>query len=379
MKTLKTSGGPLLVLPRPKDLTIAHGTYIGGTDLAAILGVSESRTRFAVWAHKVHAALTEDNSNIEERDAGTFYEPYVLRRFAKRFNVHVMPTAMTFRRKDAPFLGANPDGLIFRLGRPIPTMRAAPRGILTDALGVVDAKTRSPFQRGAWGEAGTADVPADELLQLQWYCELLDLPVAYPAVFFDRQLTVFVIPRDRELGAIMVEEATRFWTDYVMPKKEPPFEGPAAADYLRRKFPHVLAEMRRAEPEDDILVARRDLIQRHMDSLQAHLDVIEGAMKSRIGDAAGVRGDCYKTRWFETEARNTVAWKSVVAELRSFPIVADEETAWAIRKQIDETIARHTTKGEGSRTLRVYFDRGTRRLPAVDLPELPPAPVGDDE
>lgn len=373
MRTIETAGGTIVVARRPKDLTVSHGTYIGGTDIAAILGVSENTTRFAVWAHKVHAKLTDDNRNIEERDAGTFYEPYILRRFGQRFDVNVVPTQLTFRRTRALYLGANPDGIVFRKEVPAPSHRRAPRGILTDALGIVDAKTRSPFQRGAWGDDGTADVPADEFCQCQWYMELLDLTIAYLAVFFDRQLSVFVLPRDRELGALMVEEATAFWNEFVVPKKEPPFEGPAAADYLVRKFPRVKIALQPAEPPDDILVARRELILRHMEALQSHLDAVEGALKKRIGDAAGLSGNGYTARWFETQGRNAVQWKAVVAELRSFPVVADETVAWAIRKQIDEAIARFTTKSEGSRTFKVYFAKGPRRLPTVELPELPAA------
>ena len=33
--------------------------------------------------------------------------------------------------------------------------------------------------------------------------------------------------------------------------------------------------------------------------------------------------------------------------------------------------------GEGSRTLKVFFDKGPRRLPSVDLPELPAAAEGE--
>ena len=101
------------------------------------------------------------------------------------------------------------------------------------------------------------------MCQVQWYLELLDLPVGYLAVFFDRQLSAFVVSRDRELGAMMVEEATAFWNDYVLPRREPPFEGAAAADYIHRKFPRVRRSLQQADVPDDILVARRDLIQRH--------------------------------------------------------------------------------------------------------------------
>lgn len=357
----------LIVTPRPKHFGAERGGYIGGTDIAPILGVSERTTRFAVWAKKVHADLPEDNTNAEERDAGQFYEPFILQRFAARFGVTVIPTADTYRLKDTPFLGANPDGLVYR-GRPDGLIAPSELGT---PLGGIDAKTRSPFLRGAWGEAGTADVPTDEMCQAQWYAHLLDLPVWYLAVFFDRQLSVFVLPRDRELGALMVEEATAFWNDFILPKKEPPFDGPAAADYLRRRYPRVTEGLRDATMEDDILVARRDLMMRHMKALKSHLEAVNNSLMKRIAEAEGIQGDGYAARWFETKAKSATGWKAVVDELRSFPVVADEKTAEAIRKQIDEAIVRHTTQGEGSRTFNVFFEKGPRRLPTVKLPELP--------
>lgn len=358
----------LITKDRSLDLTTARQAMIGGTDIAPILGISERKTRFAVWASKVHANVKEDTANEEEAGAGTYYEPFILQRFAQRFGVHVEPTPYTYCRKGAPFLGANPDGLV------CPRSDMAP-------IGGVDAKTRSPFQRGAWGDTGTSDVPADELCQAQWYMEILDLPIWYLAVFFDRVLSVFVIPRDRELGALAVQEATAFWNEYVLPRKEPPFEGPLAADYLRRKFPHATDPIKDAEPEDDILVARRDLIRRHITVLKARLDIVEGALKSRIAAAPGIQGTGYLARWSESKAKRTVSWKSVVTQLRSFPVVADEEAARQVRAAIDEAIARFTTESEGSRSLRVYF-RGPNNLPPVELEPihaLPPAPTEEGE
>ena len=364
MRIVKTlSGTALVVAARTVDFGASRSSYIGGTDIAPIIGVSERLTRFAVWARKIHADLPEDKTNAEERDAGTFYEPYILRRFGQRFtNIRVHPTALTYRRRDAMFLGANPDGII-----------TGPKSSV--AIGGVDAKTRSPFMRSAWGDEGTANVPADELCQCQWYMEILDLPVWYLAVFFDRQLVVFVVPRDRDLGALMVEEATAFWHEYILPKKEPPFEGAAAKDYLRRKFPRVLADMREAVREDDALVMRREVLKRQIAALQTNLEAVEGDLKNRIGTAEGVRGTGYTARWYEIGARNGVDWKAVVAELRSFPVVADEETASAIREQIDIAIARYMTKSEPTRALKVTLKKGPHALPLVDLEALPATPA----
>lgn len=366
MKIVRTRGGTQLVVQERVVETFgaSHASYIGGTDLAPILGVSEKRTRFAVWAAKVRADVKEDDSLEEEASAGQYYEPFILRRFAKKFNVGVVPTALTFRLKAVPFLAANPDGLVYP--------HAHIGTSLKDALGVVDAKTRSPFQRGRWGDTGTANVPPDEMCQVQWYCEILDLPVAYLAVFFDRTLHVFVVPRDRELGAMMIEEATAFWNEYVIPKKEPPFEGAAANDYLRRKYPHATEPLREAELDDDLLIERQILLKKQIAALETNLEAVEGSLKNRIGDAEGIQGRGYKASWYDIAGRNSVEWKAVVAELRSFPVVADEETARQIREQIDSAIARYTKQSVPSRALKVTL-KGPRLIVSAQAELVPTA------
>lgn len=339
-------------------------TMIGGTDIAPILGVSEKKTRFAVWAAKVKAEHGDDKMNEEEREAGSFYEPFILKRFGDRFKVAVAPTNLTFRRKAAPFLGANPDGLVYRFGE-------TPGTIHTPPIGLVDAKTRSPFQRGLWGPEGSDAVPADELCQMQWYMEILDLPIAYLAVFFDRQLVVFVIHRDRDLGALAVEEATAFWNDYVVTKKEPPFEGAAAADYLRHKFKAITEPMAEASQEDDVLVAKRLMLKAHIDVLKARLATVEATMMSRVGAAPGIAGTGYVVRWGAVKAKTKVDRKAVLTELLSFPLAEDTMVARAVRDQIEAAIARHTGVGEATRTLKVYF-KGPRALPEVEIEPLPP-------
>ena len=353
--------------PRAGDLTTGRRGYLGGTDLAAILGVSERKTRFRVWAEK-RDALGPETDFGEEAEAGIFLEPLILKRFARQFQLMLDATPHTYRLRDADFIGANPDALV---------LDAAD----LSAVAIVEAKTRGPFQRGLWGAPGSSDVPADELCQVQLYMHVLDLPVAYLPVLFDRRMEVFVVWRDRELGALMVEEATAFWNDYVVTGVAPPFEGPAAADYLRRKFPRVTDPMKDAEPEDDILVARRLLIRQHMAVLKTRLDAVEGALKARIGGAPAIVGTGYEARWGEVKARTTVDWHSVVTELRSFPLLADEEAARTVRAAIDASIDRHRRVGEPTRALKVYF-KGPRTLPSVTLEPinaLPAAPTEEGE
>lgn len=355
----------LIVEPRPTDFTEHRRSMIGGTDIAPILGISEKKTRFTVWAEKM--GQSDFNPEDELAEAGLYLEPYVLGQFAKRLGVVVKPCTVTYRLRERPFLAVNPDGFVFRAGDAL--------------LGVVDAKTRSPYVRGLWGAPGSADVPPDELCQIQYYQEILDINLGYFAVLFDRFLVPFVVPRDREFGALMLEEATAFWNDHVLTKEPPAFQGLSADRFLARKYAAITEPTREASPTDDILVAQRELIRRHQAVLQERLDAVEGALKERIGAAPAIAGEGYMARWYGKKGATRTDWRAVITDLRSFPVTADEETAAAIQRAIDGAIARYTTTSEPTRVLKVSF-KGPRRLPPVELepinPELAALPPAEE-
>lgn len=342
----------LIIEPRDESrISEIRRTMIGGTDIAPILGVSEKRTRFAVWAAKVNADVTPDEGDDDFSEAGIYLEPFILRRFAERLKLTIQHPLPTYRLARTPFLGANPDAVV--------------RNAQRRAIAGVDAKSRSPFVRHLWGDPGSGDVPPDEMCQGQWYMEICDIGLWYFPVLFDRKLEVFVLRRDRELGKLMVDEATAFWETYVVPRKEPPFEGPVAADYLRRKYPFALVPPKEAEPRDVKLVEARERLKKTIDQLELKLDAIEGELKSRIGDAEGLMGDGWKATWYEKDGAQRTDWKAVVTELRSFPIVADPEAAAAVHETIEAAIRRYTSRANPTRVLRVTF-KGPRAVPDLE-------------
>ena len=346
----------LIVEPRDETrLAEVRRSMIGGTDIAPILGVSTKKTRFAVWLQKTGQAAHEESG--EEALAGQYLEPFVLEQFGKRLGVHVSPSPFTYRLADAPFLGANPDGLVHDPAT-------------AKIMGGVDAKTRSPYVRHSWGDSGSSDVPADEFLQAIWYCEVMDLDVWWDAVLFDRALSIYVIPRDRELGALAVQEATAFWNDYVATGREPAFEGAAAADYLSRRFPRAGTDILEAGPEDEKFVAMHAALRAQRDAVEEKLSAVDNALKARIGAAAGLRGERFNVSWSNRSGTEKTDWRAVVNELRSFPMDPDEAVARRVREAIDTAISSHTASAVPARVFRVTV-KGPLALPAPGALALP--------
>lgn len=129
----------------------ARANGVGGSEVAAILGLSPWESRFSLWHRK--AGMVGGVETTPEMEWGTRLEPVILQKYR---DVHpdldFEVINGTFCPSDRPWQIANPDLL------------AADR--------VVESKF-SMFGDG-WGEAGTDEVPVHVRTQVLWYCDVLE-------------------------------------------------------------------------------------------------------------------------------------------------------------------------------------------------------------
>mgnify|MGYP000096000951 CR=1 FL=1 len=92
---------------------VLRATGIGGSDAAAILGLSGYGSPYTVAMEKV-AGLKEARTDEEQErlDWGKALEPLIIAAFARKTGMHVQPGAAWVRHPEAPFIFANVDGLI---------------------------------------------------------------------------------------------------------------------------------------------------------------------------------------------------------------------------------------------------------------------------
>ena len=82
---------------------------LGGSDIAAILGVSPYKTAVDVWLEKTGRAVNDNIGNENAVYWGNVLEDVVAKEYSKRNGVKIQRVNRTIRHSDKPFMLANID------------------------------------------------------------------------------------------------------------------------------------------------------------------------------------------------------------------------------------------------------------------------------
>jgi putative phage-type endonuclease len=184
-------------------------TGIGGSEVAAILGLDDYKTAHDVWLEKTGRKEPEDLSNNESVELGILLEPILARKYAKINKCELIKPKETFRHEKYPWMIANPDRLI-----------AGQKKIL-------EIKTAT-YPGKIWGEEGTDIVPMKYIIQVQHYMFVMGVDYLesdiYSCVFAGkRKFRNYPIKRDKDIIDFMIPKIDKFW-NYNVKKDMPPVE-----------------------------------------------------------------------------------------------------------------------------------------------------------
>ncbi len=196
---------------------------IGGSDVAAIIGISKWRTALDVYNSKIGDVEDVDN---ESKEWGRRLEPVVRQAYADKTGRSVKIPGEMFRSAEHPFMIANLDGLC------------------EDR--VVEIKTAGTSQ--GWGESGTDEIPDYYLTQVQHYMTVTGKKLCDVAVLIGTSdFRVYTIEHDPELEALIVKAEETFWKH--VEQRIPP--EPRTLEDCKAAFPQSV----KAEIEADEQVA----------------------------------------------------------------------------------------------------------------------------
>ena len=102
---------PTADLPREKWLEFRR-QGIGGSDAAAVLGISPFRTGVDLYYDKLGLPVAESEENWVAMEMGNLLEDLVARIFAKKTGLKVTPMKMMFQHPDHPWMLADLDRLV---------------------------------------------------------------------------------------------------------------------------------------------------------------------------------------------------------------------------------------------------------------------------
>lgn len=288
--------------------------YLGGTDMAAILGLHPYKTALEVWLEKTGRVPADDDMLSKPAAyAGILLEPMLAQLYERINLVETMPGSLV-RHPDYPFLGGNPDRM-----RP-------------DGIGV-ELKTYGSRMAHKWGEQGTDQIPTEYVVQCVQYLGLTGAPEWHVLGFNrdDCEWREYVVRHDPDLWGMVVERGAKFWRDHIEADKEPPAVA-ADDDVLRERFaqgkPGVVIE---ADQFLDAVVAKAMKLGSQAREIYKERDGHIATLRQAMGEATELVSIHGTVKWPAGEETKT-NWELVaIGALKSLP-----------KQDADALVALHT-------------------------------------
>lgn len=218
--------------------------FLGGSDVAAIFGVSPWKTPVDLYLDKI--TPRSERPDLDPKREAFFkrrkrQEPVIKERLEDEFGLEITRLSLDedpnrYRDAEYPFMAAEID-FEFSM-RPNVRERfpgrddfaAIPDGTLLNG----EIKTVHPFKAGEWGEEGTEEVPVHYAAQFMHGLGVTKRPGGLIAAMFGiDDLICFPIMADQETIATMRAKAAHFWLHNVA-KRIPP--DPVNADDVKRLY-----------------------------------------------------------------------------------------------------------------------------------------------
>lgn len=261
-------------------------TGVGGSDVAAILGLSKYKTPLQVYQEKRgEIAPQADNDAMRW---GRYLEPVVRQAYADETGREVRVLDELVRHPLYEHMIANLDGFV------IP--EAGTRRVF-------EAKTARTAD--GWGEPGSDQIPQQYLLQVQHYLAVTGFAVADVAVLIGgSDFRIYEVPEDVELHEMLFDAEAEFWGR--VQRASPP-EPVTVADAVARWGRASVADLVMADAED--LRAIDEL--RQLRTQREHLDLAEEQWKALLMRKLGERDTLV-----DKAGRALLTWKASAAPQR---------------------------------------------------------------
>jgi putative phage-type endonuclease len=181
-----------------KDWLKERKTYIGGSDIGAIIGCSSYKTALDVYMDKTSETLEE-----LEGDAiywGNALEDVVAEEYSKRVNLPVEVETKLLRHSKYPFIAANIDRWV------------------DSGRYILECKTAGFMARKSWGDVPSSkQIPESYQCQVAYYAAITGVPKVDIAVLIGGQdFRIYTYHADQVFQEKLIRAAVMFWNKYVL-------------------------------------------------------------------------------------------------------------------------------------------------------------------
>jgi putative phage-type endonuclease len=269
---------------------------IGGTDAAAILGMSKFATPFDVYTEKM--GPVEPKEDTERMFWGRALEDVIAQRYSALTGRTLLNPEKAIRHPEHPVLMGTPDRLVV----------GESRGVEIKNVGAESVDE--------WGEPGTDEVPPGYLIQSCHYLLVTGLD-AWDVVplFSGNELAVYTVHRDDEFLEKMRATLLSWWRRHVVAGIPPEVTGAdSTRDMLSRRFPRDAGMTVEATECMNAVAERLHLARIEQARAEAVRAECENQLKAFMGDGSGVVGRGWRATWRSTREVEKVDWHELATE-----------------------------------------------------------------
>jgi len=243
---------------------------IGGSDAAAICGLSRWRTPFDIYIDKTTDYIVEQEEN-QHMYWGNILEPIIVKKYEEETNKIVNTQNKLMKSNHYPFMLSNIDGFIPFDGA------------------VLECKTSDSRSANKWGENGSDFFPEEYLIQCAHYAIIYDAPYVDLAVLIGgNDFRIYTYNRNENLESLIIKAEDDFWNNNVL-KGVPPL--PRTEDDLNKMIIETQSKMKNVSLPTQKLIELVNETDVEIQQLKEKREKMSFEIKKTISDHEGLVDD----------------------------------------------------------------------------------------
>lgn len=277
--------------------------FLGGTDIAGILGLSRWKTPLSIWAEKTGQIPPKEGPPALHQKLGTRLEEVVAELFMEKTGLRVQRANERRIHPKYPMFAAQIDRLI----------------VGTDEL--LECKTANVFAKKEWAEE---EIPQEYICQVMWQLACSGRKRGHIAALIGNQdFVVKIIDRDPVMIAEMLKRAKAFWDDFIVPKVMPGQILAGDTATLLALFPEaeIGKELDLGDQGAKLAELRASSLQDLL-GLKKQVEALENQIKALLGTAESAQAGKYRISWRNMERK---AYEVPASKFRTFKIQEAKE------------------------------------------------------
>lgn len=265
--------------------------YLGGSDIAAVLGMSPWRTPLQLWEDKTKPPVESprDAGKAKVLSRGKLWEPYVAVMLVDAFkqaeiDVEIVGSNKRYTDPDVPHFACEIDFEVRIEG--------------SDEITNVELKTVSQFVASQWGESGSDDTPSHYTAQVMWGLGVTRRRKGILAALIGLdELRIYNIAAEDPTIEWMRDSGLKFWNEHVLTRVPPEPINSADCDRIYR--PGFGPALVVSDPETTQAILRLRALNAESKAREAEQELLEFQVKRVMRDATDlvIEGTKYGATW----------------------------------------------------------------------------------